>query len=132
MITAGDMADARARPLRRRRVMPRPPPARRALPFAPAAAIPLRERLLLVVIYIVVVTSSIAFVEPSPHDALMFVLAAACLVARVHFDRKLIVLLLLLLVWNFGGLLSLLNVLDQDKTVQFAATSLYLAVAALR
>jgi len=103
----------------------------RALPSAPAAAMPLRERLLLIVIYIVVLTSSVAFVEPSPHDALMFVLAAACLVARVHFDRRLIVLLLLLLMWNFGGLLSLLNVLDQDKTVQFAATSLYLAVAAL-
>ncbi len=37
----------------------------------------------------------------------------------------------MLLVWNGGGLLSLLNVAGQEKTVQYAVTSLYLAVAAL-
>ena len=38
---------------------------------------------------------------------------------------------MLLLLFNIGGLLSLLNVPGQEKTVQYAATSIYLAVAAL-
>ena len=101
-----------------------------APPYAPAAAFSLRERLLLIIIYIAALTSSVAFIEPSPHDALMGVLALACLVAGVRFDRRIVVLFLLLVVFNVGGLLSLMNVPGKEKTVQFAATSVYLAVAA--
>lgn len=105
-----------------------------AMPFqaAPARTQPaLVERILLVVLYITVFASSIAFVEPSPHDALMGVLLVACFVAGVRFDRLLAVPLLLLLVWNIAGLMSLLNVATEEKTIQYAATSVYLAVAAL-
>jgi hypothetical protein len=98
---------------------------------ARAPAAPFTERLLLVVLFVTVLTSSIAFIEPSPHDALMAVLAVVALIAGVHFDRRLVVLLLTLLIWNIGGLFSLINVLGQEKTLQFTATSLYLAVAAI-
>ncbi len=98
-------------------------------PRAPAAAF--TERLLLLVLYITVLASSVAFIEPSPHDALMGVLAAACLVAGVRFDRHVALLFLLLLIWNVAGLLSLLNVPGQEQTVQYAGTSIYLAVAAV-
>ena len=98
---------------------------------AAAPAVAFRERLLLVVLYITVLASSVAFIEPSPHDGLMGVLAIACLVAGVRFERHLALLLLLLLIWNVGGLLSLLNVPGQEQTAQYAATSLYLAVAAM-
>ena len=91
----------------------------------------LRERILLMVLYLTVLMSSVAFVEPSPHDALMGLLAVACLVAGVRFDRHIVLLFLLLLVWNVGGLLSLLNVPGEQQTIQFAATSLYLAIAAM-
>ena len=37
-----------------------------------------------------VVDQKQAFIEPSPHDGLMIVLLAACVAARVSFDRKLI------------------------------------------
>ena len=115
-----------------------PQPAARAV-AAPSAAAPLtgvtaiafRERLLLFVIYFTVLASSIAFVEPSPHDALMGVLAVTCVIAGVRFDRKLAALFLLLLVWNGGGLLSLMNVAGQEKTVQYTATSIYLSIAAV-
>ena len=83
------------------------------------------------VLYITVLASSVAFIEPSPHDGLMGVLAVVCLVAGVRFERHLALLFLLLLVWNVGGLLSLLNVPGQEQTIQYAATSIYLAVAAL-
>ena len=99
--------------------------------YAGAPATPLAERILLVVLFVTVLTSSVAFIEPSPHDALMGVLALMCLVVGVRFTRTLTVPLILLIVWNASGLLSLTNVLDQEKTVQYAATSVYLAVAAI-
>ena len=112
MITAADMAIAPASPLQ-----------------APAVAF--RERILLVVLYVTVLASSVAFIEPSPHDVLMGVLAIACLVAGVRFERMLVLPFLLLLIWNVAGMMSLLNVVGLEKTIQYTGTSVYLAVAAL-
>ncbi len=83
------------------------------------------------VLYVTVLASSVAFIEPSPHDALMGVLALACLIAGVRFERHIALLFLLLLIWNVAGLLSLLNVPGQEQTIQYAGTSIYLAVAAM-
>ena len=101
------------------------------VPALPAPVVAFRERLLLFVLYITVLASSVAFIEPSPHDGLMCVLAIACVAAGIRFERHLALLLLLLLIWNVGGLLSLLNLPGQARTAQYAATSLYLAVAAM-
>ncbi len=101
------------------------------VPATPAPAAAFTERLLLMVLYVTVLASSVAFIEPSPHDALMGVLALACLVAGVRFERHIALLFLLLLIWNVAGLLSLLNVPGQEQTVQYAGTSIYLAVAAV-
>jgi len=117
LITAQDIARGRSAP-----------------PVAPAVAAPvtaLSERLLLVVLYITVLASSVAIIEPSPHDGLMGVLAIACFAAGVRFDRHLALLFLLLLIFNVAGLLSLLNVPGQEMTVQFSITSIYLGVAAM-
>jgi hypothetical protein len=61
---------------------------------SPALALPLERhnagsaalagRLLNFVLFITVLTSAIAFIEPSPHDALMFVLLSTCVIARVR------------------------------------------------
>jgi hypothetical protein len=99
--------------------------------FEAPAATSLRERLLLVVLFITVLASSVAFIEPSPHDALMGVLALACLAAGVRFNRTVVMLLFGLVIWNVSGLVSLINALDIPKTIQYAATSIYLAVAAI-
>jgi hypothetical protein len=103
------------------------PPMRAAAMPAPAVAF--RERLLLIVLYVTVLASSVAFIEPSPHDVLMGVLAVACLIVGVRFERHIALLFLVLLIWNFAGLLSLLNVPGQEHTVQYAGTSIYLALA---
>ena len=92
---------------------------------------PLTERILHVVLFVTVVTSSIAIVEPSPHDLLMSILALACFVAGVRFQRMLAVPLLLLLVWNFAGMMALIPVVGEERTIQYTATSVYLAIAAL-
>ena len=49
----------------------------------------------------------------------------------MRFERHVALLFLLLLIWNVAGLLSLLNVPGQEQTVQYAGTSIYLAVAAM-
>jgi len=94
-----------------------------------AAALP--QRLLNIVLFVAVLTSSVAFIEPSPHDALMGVLLLMCIGARVRFDRKLAPLLVLLTIWLVGGCLSLIQVGDQEQTIQYVGTSFYLGLAAM-
>ena len=89
------------------------------------------QRLLNITLFVTVLLSSIAFIEPSPHDAMMFVLLAVCVAARVRFDRKLIPLLILTVVWLLGGFLSLVQVGDQQNTIQYAGTSVYLGLAGI-
>jgi hypothetical protein len=91
----------------------------------------LAQRLLNIVLFVTVLTSSIAFIEPSPHDGSMMVLLVACVAARVGFDRKLVPLLFLIAVWLIGGFLSLIQVGDNVKDVQYAGTSVYLGIAAV-
>jgi O-antigen ligase len=113
----------------------RPAPAMpRAAIHTPVTAVPavaFRERLLLTILYLTVLSSSMAFIEPSPHDAMMVVLAVACLIAGVRFERPIAPLLVLLLLWNVAGLISVIDVVGEEKTIQYAVTSLYLAMAAL-
>ena len=96
-----------------------------------AATTTLRERILIAVLFLAVLSSSVAFIEPSPHDVLMGVLAVAGLAAGIRFHRALVLPFLLLLVWNVSGMLALMHVPEQEKTIQYTATSVYLAIAAL-
>lgn len=105
--------------------------APRPMPAAPALAVPFRERLLLVVLFITVLASSVAFIEPSPHDALMGVLLVTALIAGVRLERTLLVPFLLLLIWNVAGMMALLHVPGLEKTVQYTGTSIYLAIAGI-
>ena len=89
------------------------------------------QRLLNAVLFITVLMSFLAFIEPSPHDVLMLVLAAVCITARVSFDRKLLPLLILLIAFLTGGLLALIHVGDNAKNIQYAGTSAYLCIAAM-
>ncbi len=104
---------------------------RPAVPFALAPVTPFRERLLLVVLYLAVLASSIAFVEPSPHDGLMAVLAMCCLISGVRFDRNFILLFGLLLVWNVAGTIALINSVGEVKAIQGTVTAAYLAICAI-
>jgi hypothetical protein len=82
-------------------------------------------------LFITILLSCIALIEPSPHDGMMVVLLGIALLARVPFKRLLVPLLALLLLFNIGGLLSLTNVPDNSRAIIFTAVSLYLAIAAL-
>ncbi|HVV60500.1 MAG TPA: O-antigen ligase family protein [Pseudolabrys sp.] len=106
-------------------------PVSPALAQRPARASTLAERLLLAVLFLTMLTSSVAFIEPSPHDFLVAPLALTCLIAGVRFDRKIVPMFLLLLVWNVAGLMALLNVPGKELTIQYAVTSIYLFLAAV-
>jgi hypothetical protein len=96
-----------------------------------AAATAAPQRLLHVVLFFTVLLSSIAFIEPSPHDVLMLLLLLTCVGARLRFDRKLAPLVVLLTIWLVGGCLSLMQVSDQQQNVQYTGTSFYMALAAV-
>ncbi|MCF8477613.1 MAG: O-antigen ligase domain-containing protein [Pseudolabrys sp.] len=98
--------------------------------YGAPAQVAFRERLLIAVLFVAVLASSFAFIEPSPHDLLMGMLGLAGLAAGIRFHRILLVPFLLLMIWNISGLATLTNV-PREKTIQYAATSIYLAVAAL-
>lgn len=89
------------------------------------------ERLLNFVLFITVLLSSIAFIEPSPHDVMMAVLLIAAVAARVPFDRRLTPLLVLIIIWLVGGAMSLIQVSDAEKANQYFGTSVYLGTAAI-
>lgn len=103
----------------------------RVMPAPPAQAVAFRERLLLFVLFVTVLASSVAFIEPSPHDVLMGVLLVAALVAGARLERTLLVPFLLLLIWNVAGMMALLHVPGREKTIQYTGTSVYLAIAGL-
>lgn len=92
---------------------------------------PLARSFLHAALFIVVLTNSFAMIEPSPHDMLVGVLALAALVAGVSLDRKVLPLVFLLAIWNVGGLFALFELTTQKEAIQYAATSFYLAIAAI-
>jgi hypothetical protein len=112
----------------------RPAPAL-ALPAygsaAPVRAQEFRERLLRWMLFTTMLLSCVAIIEPSPHDLLMGPLLLVCLIAGATFERTMVPLFLLLLVWNAGGLLALMNVAGDSKAVQYTGTSIYLSLAAM-
>ena len=91
----------------------------------------LTQRLLNATLFVTVLTSSFAMIEPSPHDVLVGVLAFACLLAGVTIARNILPMLILLVLVNVGGLLSLFELPPRQEPLQYVAVSIYLAVAAV-
>jgi O-antigen ligase len=124
LITARDIAVLSAPP-------PFAPPLWTGPQCTAAARLPLRERMLRTVLFLAVLASSVAFIEPSPHDALVGLLGLCCLAAGVRFERLIALPFLLLVVMNVAGLSAYFNAVGQEGTLQYVATSLYLAVAGM-
>jgi hypothetical protein len=95
------------------------------------AAIGRSEKLLRATLFITILLSCVATVEPSPHDLMMLPLLLICLLAGVRFEQMTVPLFLLLLLWNIGGLFALMNIAGDFKAIQYAATSIYLSLAAM-
>ena len=92
---------------------------------------PFAERILLAALFIAMAASSVAVIEPSPHDGLMVLVAIIGAIAGLRFERQTLLLLMLLLVWNAAGMIALTRIASDSKAVQYAATTFYMSAAAV-
>ena len=103
-------------------------------PRAIRTASPASATLLHGALFLTILVSPFVFVEPSPYEAACALLALVCLVAGVRFDRKLLPLAALLLIFNLGGLLTLVlprhDASGRDAAI-YVAVSFYLAMTAV-
>ncbi len=124
MITL-DQAAAIAAP--RRATQPVPPAASMESRRVPAIAV----KLLHGALFLTILGSFLVFIEPSPYEVLSALLVFTCLLAGVTFDRKLLPLLLLLLLYNLGGAFALIPVIGDEPSRRFILISFYMAFTAI-
>jgi hypothetical protein len=99
---------------------------RQPVPIADSAR--LRGRMLQVVLFLTILSSFVAMIEPAPYEGLMGLLLVFAMIAGARFDRKILPLVLLLILWNAGLLLALAPVVSNEKAVTYTFVSLYLAL----
>jgi len=102
-------------------------PAARPARRAPAVALSLLHGAL----FLTILGSFLVFIEPSPYEVLSALLVFTCFLAGVTFDRKLLALVVLLLLYNLGGLFSLIPVIGDEPSRRFILISFYMAVTAI-
>src|SRR6185312_5493982 len=91
----------------------------------------LKTRFLHLTLFVTVLTGPFVMFEPAPYEVMTALLALACLFAGVTIDRKLMLPLLLLLIWNVGGLLSLMQVVNDSEAVTFVIISIYMGLTSM-
>jgi hypothetical protein len=109
----------------------------------------LADRFLHVMLHITVVSSFFVFIEPAPYEYLAFVLAFACVLARVTMSRVVLPLLVLLIIRDLGGAIGLVQIVasgwmrvkgepdatvitvDYPDSIRFLAVSFYLGLTAV-
>jgi O-antigen ligase len=89
------------------------------------------DKIVNVLLYLAILISPAVFIEPSPYEAAFALLAIACVAANVKIDRIFAPLIVLLALWNVGGLLSLTQVSHDKDAIEFVAVSIYMAITAI-
>ena len=108
--------------------VPRPPvPASRAPAASPNVGLSLMHGAL----FLTILGSFLVFIEPSPYEVLSALLVFTCLLAGISMDRKLLPMIVLLLLYNLGGLFSLIPVSDDEAAVRFVQISFYMAITGI-
>ncbi len=108
--------------------------ARLAAPAASAsgrATRTLGTRILEALLYICILSSFLTIVQPAPYEFLAMLLGIACLIGRVPIDRKVMPLVVMLILFEIGGFMSLAPVLDYQDGVKFMMISTYLGLSGI-
>jgi len=92
---------------------------------------PAAGRLVNALLFVTILVSPFVRIEPAPYEGMVALLAIACFAANISIDRRLIPLIALLVLWNVGGLFSLMPVLHDERAIPFVAVSIYLAISAI-
>ncbi|WP_406858334.1 O-antigen ligase family protein [Alsobacter sp. KACC 23698] len=79
------------------------------------------------VLALLLFSGCVAFIEPSPFEAVFVVALLTFLFGGVRLPAESIPLLVLLTLFNLGGVLSLMEVMHDAKAITFTAISVYLA-----
>jgi O-Antigen ligase len=82
-------------------------------------------------LWLLMACSSIAFTEPSPYEFLFVLTLLVFSVTGLRFSARLIPLVLLLIIFNIGGIFSLIPFMDEPDSVRFIAVSVYLMITAV-
>ncbi len=75
--------------------------------------------------------SCFAIIEPSPYEVMFLVTTGVFALTGLTIPRHIIVLAILLLLYNLGGIFSLIPFMDEEASVRFMAVSVYLMFTAL-
>lgn len=91
----------------------------------------LKTRLLHLLLFGTILVSPFVMFEPAPYEVLVGLLGLACLLAGVTIDRKLVLPLVLLILWNVGGMIALTPVVYDSDAVTFVIISFYMGMTAI-
>lgn len=72
-----------------------------------------------------------ALIEPSPYEVMFLVTVFVFMVTGLRVNAKIIPMMALLLLFNVGGVFSLIPFMDEPASVRFIAVSVYLMFTAL-
>ncbi|QEL22585.1 O-antigen ligase domain-containing protein [Bosea sp. F3-2] len=76
-------------------------------------------------------SSGFALIEPSPYEFVFLLTLFVFAVTGIRFSQKLVPLAMLLLLYNIGGIFSLIPWMDEVDSVRFTAVSVYLMITGI-
>jgi hypothetical protein len=89
------------------------------------------ERLRTSILWLLIASSSIVLIEPAPYDVILILAFAIFALAGLKFPYRVTPLLVLVVLFNLGGAVALLPLLDKPPSVTFVVVSLYLGISAV-
>lgn len=90
-----------------------------------------RRRLANSALWVFVFSGSVVKIEPSPYEAMFPIALLAFMLTGLRLHKSLAPFLLLLALFNTGGLIALIPHVDSQPSVMFIGISIYLAVTAV-
>lgn len=96
------------------------------------AALPARQYSLSIaglqrsVLWLFVFCGCFALIEPSPYEVMFLVTVFIFLITGLRMNVKIVPLIMLLLIFNIGGIFSLIPYMDEPASVRFIVVGIYL------
>lgn len=82
-------------------------------------------------LWLLTAVSFLAMIEPSPYEFIFLITFFVFMLTGLRLSQKLLAMVLLLLVYNIGGVISLIPWMDEEPSVRFTAVSVYLMITAI-
>ncbi|RDJ24594.1 O-antigen ligase domain-containing protein [Bosea caraganae] len=82
-------------------------------------------------LWLLTAVSFLAMIEPSPYEFIFLVTLFVFMLTGLRLSQKLLPMAVLLLLYNIGGVISLIPWMDEEPSVRFTAVSVYLMITAI-